>query len=451
MSIYASIKINNFLKILFAIIFVLVVFVVVGRQERIEAACVAVEGESGSCPSDYSLREKSGNKVCILNEYVPYIGDLVGVESNGGIRVCHANPSGNRNQVFSDKYKVIYDADKTPVTQVVTNEFFCMDQNYIGFRATGIGQQNSYYSCPSNIVKNDTYWYVAGIPNMRRIQVGEKRFSFADGWIIDKRAGVIGAFLPLCYLEGVTDGVEAEIPTKAVYPPDFYGPNDNRGGAKPMNILPKPGYWCGAVNNNNNCRVVLDGNRFISVGSGKFEDANACNAENGFSVNCVNHGSSINLNIAGVDTTRYCFNGQLLEQNIANLSCNANNLDLDTKLKTACGGILDPDEFAKCTVCECSGLDNVWSGGGCIEATGTGIITRVFQIAVGIMGGLIILRIIQVMVLLANPDPSSDKMSEAREILSSLVIFAIFLGGAILLLRYIGYNIIGINVPIFGG
>lgn len=120
-----------------------------------------------------------------------------------------------------------------------------------------------------------------------------------------------------------------------------------------------------------------------------------------------------------------------------------------------CEIIEDPDEQKLCNDCE-SQTDPagekiyVWTEIGCVEATGSGIITRVFQIAVGIMGAVIILRIIQVVIILNNPNPSQDSIGEAREIIISIIVFAVFLGGGIIILRFLGYNVIKINVPIFG-
>ncbi len=124
--------------------------------------------------------------------------------------------------------------------------------------------------------------------------------------------------------------------------------------------------------------------------------------------------------------------------------------DIRLKAEYSCKIIKDDDDREDCWKCECSDINAVWSEIGCVSATGSGIVTRIFQIAVGIMGAVIIFRIVQVVIILNNPNPSQDTIGEAREIIISIVVFAIFLGGGIIILRFLGYNVIEIGVPIFG-
>jgi len=112
------------------------------------------------------------------------------------------------------------------------------------------------------------------------------------------------------------------------------------------------------------------------------------------------------------------------------------------------------EEYYACLACEGlpeSPTGNVWTEVGCVEPTGSGVVTRIMQIGTGIMGMIIIVRIIQIVVLLNKPDPSGDNMKEAREIVISIVVFAFFLSGAVIILRFLGYNILGIDLPIFTG
>ncbi|HEX9804445.1 MAG TPA: hypothetical protein VGA67_02090, partial [Candidatus Dojkabacteria bacterium] len=117
-----------------------------------------------------------------------------------------------------------------------------------------------------------------------------------------------------------------------------------------------------------------------------------------------------------------------------------------------CDSIEDPEEQAQCLECvgDPDSSNNVWTGIGCVEATSTGFTTRIFQIAIGITGFIVIIRIIQIVILLNNPDTSKDNPAEAREIGLSIVYFALVLGAGLLALRFLGYNVLGITVPFLG-
>lgn len=115
------------------------------------------------------------------------------------------------------------------------------------------------------------------------------------------------------------------------------------------------------------------------------------------------------------------------------------------------------EDYKACIACEGDPQDPnnestyVWTGIGCIEPTGAGIVNRVFQIGFGVMGAVIIVRIFQIIALFINPESSSDAPAEARNIFLSILTFAIVVAGALIILRFIGYNILGIDLPIFTG
>jgi len=112
-----------------------------------------------------------------------------------------------------------------------------------------------------------------------------------------------------------------------------------------------------------------------------------------------------------------------------------------------CSIIKDPANKAACEACFEKNItlhssSFVWTGAGCVDNSQSGIITRVMQIGLGIMGGFSIWKLISAAILYQLPDPA--KHQQAKEEVTSVFWGIIMIVGAIVILRFIGVNIWGI-------
>jgi len=109
----------------------------------------------------------------------------------------------------------------------------------------------------------------------------------------------------------------------------------------------------------------------------------------------------------------------------------------------SCKNLYSPEEQKVCMECykECP-LENScsYSSLGCIQTTQDGIIIRVFQIGLGIVGALAIARFIQAALLRQTADPS--KIQESYDIITSIIIGIVVLLGSTVILRFIGVDIL---------
>ncbi len=115
-------------------------------------------------------------------------------------------------------------------------------------------------------------------------------------------------------------------------------------------------------------------------------------------------------------------------------------------------GEMGEDEKAACIRCvgtKSNPTGAIWTELGCIDPSPAGIITRIFQIGIGIMGGVIIIRLIQISLLYLKDDAQS--LEEARDMLTSLVMGLILLVGGVVLLQFVGVNILGLPEGYLGG
>jgi len=81
-----------------------------------------------------------------------------------------------------------------------------------------------------------------------------------------------------------------------------------------------------------------------------------------------------------------------------------------------------------------------YSSLGCIQTTQNGVIVRIFQIGLGVVGALAIARFIQAALLRQTADPS--KIQESYDIITSLIIGIVVLLGSTVILRFIGVDIL---------
>ena len=169
-----------------------------------------------------------------------------------------------------------------------------------------------------------------------------------------------------------------------------------------------------------------------------------CFTSKGFAVNGLSRKERTETEISGdflacvVEKTessgKICISGEWLdaaelkkyEGNMSSYyACNAY---VDTNIKTTCLTCIE-----NCPTC-------VWSDAGCFDTTQNGMIIRIFQIGLGIVGGLGILRFFQAALLRQTSDPT--KIQESYDILTSLIMGIVLLLGSIVLLRYLSIDVL---------
>jgi hypothetical protein len=108
------------------------------------------------------------------------------------------------------------------------------------------------------------------------------------------------------------------------------------------------------------------------------------------------------------------------------------------------------DNYNYCISCICEGepsgtvtTGNVWTELGCIDATQNGIIISVMRIFVGVVTGLAIIRFIQAGFMLNTDDP--EKIKEGKSIAVSAVVAIAFGALLIVIMNFIGINVLGIG------
>jgi len=108
------------------------------------------------------------------------------------------------------------------------------------------------------------------------------------------------------------------------------------------------------------------------------------------------------------------------------------------------------EEFEACTSCVLTVPTNpnseptgsIWTEIGCVDPSPAGLVTRAFQIGVGIMSGVAILRIFQIIMIYQGDDP--QKKQEAPGMAWSLAGGILLLAVGLILLRFLGINVIGL-------
>ena len=121
--------------------------------------------------------------------------------------------------------------------------------------------------------------------------------------------------------------------------------------------------------------------------------------------------------------------------------------------KPAAGEEPDPNsEYAACDAClnrnRADGGSGIWTSVGCISTDGTGIVTALITIALGMAGGIGLLMIIAAGAMFSMSRNDPKKVGDAKEMLSSVVIGLIFIVFSVTVLQFIGVTIL--QIPGFG-
>ena len=114
----------------------------------------------------------------------------------------------------------------------------------------------------------------------------------------------------------------------------------------------------------------------------------------------------------------------------------------------SCRKLAEPEK----TICEeCIAKNNesssnfLYTSLGCVDTSRDGLITRLFQIGIGLFGGFMVFRLISAAILRQTNDPA--KIQESNEMITSSIIALIVLVGAAVILNFLGINILGIVRP----
>lgn len=109
----------------------------------------------------------------------------------------------------------------------------------------------------------------------------------------------------------------------------------------------------------------------------------------------------------------------------------------------------EQDACMNCMGSQANPTGAIWTELGCIDPSPAGLITRIFQIGLGVMGGIALLRTIQIAIAYQSDDP--EQVKSAQEMLTSLVAGLILLAGGVVILQFVGVNILGIPREYLGG
>lgn len=105
-------------------------------------------------------------------------------------------------------------------------------------------------------------------------------------------------------------------------------------------------------------------------------------------------------------------------------------------------GTVDSVESNRCISCLCNG--NSWSGIGCIDTNSTqGIITSVMRIVLGVIGGIALILMI-ISGYLYNTG-QVDNVAKAKQTITAMFAAIIFIVFSVLLLRFIGVNVLDVT------
>jgi len=127
-------------------------------------------------------------------------------------------------------------------------------------------------------------------------------------------------------------------------------------------------------------------------------------------------------------------------------------IPLPTESFRGCGDITEREEREACERCVGTRKDPrgaVWTEIGCIDPSPAGLITRIFQIGLGIMGGIAVLRFIHIAIMYQSGD--AQKIQDAREGVISLITGIIILSLGVVILQFLGINILGLPAGFLGG
>lgn len=193
-------------------------------------------------------------------------------------------------------------------------------------------------------------------------------------------------------------------------------------------------YTCGGEpGDQRSCRIDADGNLLRAI---TISNQNECL---GAGEVCLPHDTQFTAPATGEEYT--CVNGRVRRGNVTSGdndgAAGCDLIDVDSEEADLCFRCIEQN-----TEDRDDGKVFVWNALGCWDVSLNGVVTRLFQIGVGIIGGVMILRFIQAAIMMQTDNP--EQIREAREIITSAIIALIVLLGAVVILRFLGINVLGI-------
>lgn len=329
------------------------------------------------------------------------------------------------------------------------NEFpyICANKNIVnGFAIDGAGDNDIHY-CPTT---SGAVWGIWGNGGKQGKWVGEVTLDLASygkccptGFdyyynefinaqeVCCEDIGIPQEQITAATLSDACNGKEGKLPLylgSVLSSPIQINNVDNKGNVTEPFRVGAESYVC-----NNGCVTAADG--LFIPNPPLITEGNVSNYL------CFGSGEAVPDN-PGNDpaTNAICFQGELYDED----DPIAQGGDI-----AKCQALEDTGEVEACVAClsrndaDPNNIKNfVYTSIGCVDTSRDGVITRVFQIGIGVIGGFAIIQVIRAGYIMQRRDPSS--VQEAREMIMS-VIYAIFmLVGAIVILRFVGVNILGL-------
>lgn len=97
----------------------------------------------------------------------------------------------------------------------------------------------------------------------------------------------------------------------------------------------------------------------------------------------------------------------------------------------------------------CYAAKGIWTAVGCIDQDPKGMITKLVNIGIGVLGGIFLLRVLAAGFTLTISQGDVKKTSEAKEMLTESVIGVLFILFSVTMLQFIGAGVL--KIPGFGG
>ena len=422
-------------ELIFKISFSIVLFNLLFLQQALAVACEAIT----SCPTDYPTEmthTESGNDICLNASGVSKISEIVEVGNIGDtnltddvIKVCFTGDSAGPQ----------YDRGREGGGIHNNNDLRCCPSGSRAvYKDNGILGGYEINCCPSGFTE-DTW--------------GDSDMSTPSSPDYDRNGSGNG----VCYSVRVSDRDRAEGEASNM------NENDSRraeavGDYSPTNVegvlavaQRTANYFCGSNEAGRlNCIKDSGGNPIERDESLLFPPDQATQCAN----QCEAHNSGTPINDED-NEVKYCYDGQW------------KTYDEWQKLTTipqGCQNIVehygaDPPESAlkeleNCRKCYFgASFDDegvtptprpgfVYSSLGCIDVSRDGLITRIFQIGIGLIGGIMIVRFIQAALKMQTDNP--EEIKEAQEMISSAVIALFVLVASVAILRFLGINVLNV-------
>jgi len=401
-------------------------------------------GASSKCPTGFikkAMRLNDNEYICIREEYENAISDYVAIR-NGEINLCAYHTTNNSTQEpVEQKYPVYL---QTKVSDNKMPWFGTLANNKISCCPEGtrlvLGSTESRLCCVGETIQ---FLAAANASLKEFIPIGLQETK--TGAEVSLWANMVDLCAGGLHNEGTADYDATDITGyNKIKVGENY--NDQNIGItlnffKDRSCGDDPSYLTSRCAFSKVEKRFLEKNE-LSTPIAYFEASKVIENENicEENIGCFNEGDLFEFTQTDSDGTRKDVMKQCNDGNWVNKD---DYIAPDTA-EFGCFYIADEKEKKLCSDCLLGGT-NVWTAIGCVDTSQTGITTRLLQIGLGIIGGVMIVRIMQGAIMLQTENP--EQIKEAREILLSTVIALIVMVGALVILRFLGVNILSGLIP----